>query len=216
MKIPALCKTYNGKKVLDLPPFELNRGEITSIIGSNGSGKTTLARILAGIEKSDDKISLSESCRVGFMPQKSIAFRMSTEKNILLGGSDPSRAEELMRALSLNAIAKNPGKKLSGGETARMALARILMGHYDLLILDEPTASMDMESTLASERLIRTYCSDENCSILLVTHSLAQARRLSDEVLYLQKGKLVESGPAQKVLNDPGQEETKIFLDFYG
>lgn len=216
MNIPALSKTYNGKKVLDLPSFELTRGNVTAVIGSNGSGKSTLAKILAGIEKSDAKTSFSEIGRIGFMPQKSIAFRMSTEKNILLNGNDPDRARSLMQALSLNEIANSRAKKLSGGETARMALARLLMGRYDLLILDEPTASMDMESTLASEQLIRTYCREENCALLLITHSLAQAKRIADSVMFLQKGNLIESGPAEKILYAPDRDETKEFLEFYG
>ena len=76
-------------------------------------------------------------------------------RNVLLNGGDPARAEELLRALGLETLARQRAWKLSGGETAKMALCRILMGRYGLLILDEPTAALDMESTLAAEELIR-------------------------------------------------------------
>ena len=141
---------------------------------------------------------------------------MSTEKNILTNGTDRTRAAELMKTLSIDALAKQSAKKLSGGETARMALCRILMRRYDLLILDEPTAAMDMESTLAAEQLIRETCKETGCAVLLITHSVSQARRIADRVLVLHQGKLVEQGATETVLSSPSKEETRRFLDFYG
>ena len=141
---------------------------------------------------------------------------MSTEKNILLNGSDPARAAELMKALGIDTLARQSAKKLSGGETARMALCRILMGRYDLLILDEPTAAMDMESTLAAEDLIRETCDRQGCAVLLITHSIQQARRVADRVIVFDQGRLVEEGPGNRVLGEPQQEQTRRFLEFYG
>ena len=104
----------------------------------------------------------------------------------------------------------------SGGETARMALCRILMKRYELLILDEPTAAMDMESTLAAEGLIRRYCTETGCGVLLITHSISQARRIADRVIVLHQGRLIEQGESVQVLSKPKQEKTKSFLEFYG
>lgn len=216
MILPPISKTYQGKKVLDFPGCELESGTITAVIGANGSGKTTLAKVLAGIEKSDLKKPVLKDCTIGYMPQKSIAFRMSTEKNILQNGMDRERAVSLMDSLNLTGLAKSPAHKLSGGETAKMALARLLIRNYDLLILDEPSASMDMESTLAAEQLIREYCFREQSAVLVITHSLKQAQRLAGQVLFLHQGKLIESGPADKILSSPDSEETRKFLDFYG
>ena len=106
--------------------------------------------------------------------------------------------------------------KLSGGETARMALARLMMKSYDVVLLDEPTAAMDMETTILSEQLIADYVKRTDCALILVTHSLQQARRLAHEVLYFHKGKLLEQGDAAQVLSEPQKEETRKFLDFYG
>jgi len=121
-----------------------------------------------------------------------------------------------MKELGIDALAGQNAKKLSGGETARMALCRILMKRYELLILDEPTAAMDMESTLAAEGLIQKYCAETGCAVLLITHSIGQARRLSDRLLFLQGGKLIEQGQTSQLLSAPQCEETKRFLEFYG
>ena len=216
MKTIAFSKTYNKRVVLNLPELELPKGQITAVIGPNGSGKSTFAKILAGIEYADDKRPLLAGSLVGYLPQKSFPFRMSTEKNILQNGNDRARAAELMKALDIGGLAGQSAKKLSGGETARMALARLLMGQYDLLILDEPTSAMDMESTLASERLIADYCHKTGCAVLLITHSIQQARRMARQVAFLHQGKLIEQGETDVVLSKPSQAETKQFLDFYG
>ena len=217
MKISRFTKTYGSRIVLDVPEFELKKGSIYAIIGANGSGKSTMARILAGALSSDGGSSpLEKGISVGYMPQKSYAFRMTAEKNILLRGGDEKRAKELMQRLNIQGLAKNRADKLSGGETARMALARLMMGSYDLVILDEPTAAMDMESTALSEELIKDYRKETGCTMLLVTHSLRQARRLGDEAIFLHGGEIWEQGPVEKVLFSPEREETAKFLDFYG
>ncbi len=216
MKTKAFSKTYNRRTVLTLPELTLPEGKITAVIGANGSGKSTFAKILAGIEKADEAQPILSGVTVGYLPQKSFPFRMSTEKNILQNGKDPARAAELMKALGIDALAGQSAKKLSGGETARMALCRILMRRYDLLILDEPTTAMDMESTLAAEKLIRETCKEQNCALVLITHSISQARRIADRVIFLERGELVEQGAAGRVLTAPEREQTRRFLEFYG
>ena len=216
MKIFAFSKTYEDRCVLDFPGMEMQPGKIYAVIGANGSGKSTFAKILAGIAAADKRGRLAEPAAIGYMPQKNYAFRMSTRKNILLNGKDVSRAEKLMDAVQLRHLESKRADRLSGGETARMALARLMMKRYDLVILDEPTAAMDMETTLLSEELILEYVRETGCGVILVTHSLQQARRIADEVLYFHKGKLLESGPREQVLYAPRKGETRQFLEFYG
>ena len=103
---------------------------------------------------------------------------------------------------------------LAGGETARMALARLMMRFYDLVLLDEPTAAMDMETTLLSEKLIRQYVENSGCALILVTHSLQQARRIADEVWYFHKGKLLETGTKEQVLHTPQKAERSNSWNF--
>lgn len=216
MKIAPFSKTYEGRTVLDFPGMELQRGKIYAIIGANGSGKSTFAKILAGFLDADRKGKHLSEGIIGYMPQKNYAFRMSTKANILLNGQEEAKADALMDAIQIRHLENKRADKLSGGETARMALARLMMRAYDVVILDEPTAAMDMETTLLSENLIGEYVRETGCTLIMVTHSLQQARRIADEVLYFHKGKLLESGPKETVLYEPVMAETKKFLDFYG
>ncbi len=216
MKINALSKTYEGRKVLSSPAFELRGGEICVLVGANGSGKSSLAKAIAGVIADDNGAKpFDEKVNVGYTPQKSYAFRMSTLRNLTLAGGNEAEAMEMLERLGIAHLAKTPAKKLSGGESARMALGRVLMEKHELLILDEPTASMDMESTALSEALIMDYCKKSGAAILWVTHSLAQARRVADKAMFLRKGEMIEFGLAEKVLNAPEKEETREFLKFY-
>lgn len=214
MILPAFSKTYHGVKVLDFPGLELQPGKIYVILGANGSGKSTFAKIAAGILPADQKCRIPGS--VGYLPQKPYAFRMTLRKNILLTAGRPERADALMRTLSLTELKEKRADRLSGGETARMAMARLMMKRYDMVILDEPTAAMDMESTSAAEKLILKYVRETDCVLILVTHSLQQARRVADEAIYFHKGRLLENGPAEYVLYHPALAETRKFLEFYG
>lgn len=217
MKIEAFSKTYDGQYVLDFPGMELESGKIYAVIGANGSGKSTFAKCLAGIIPTDKKETIfTKKVSVGYMPQKSYAFAMSVEKNIALGGEDQVREAKLMQKLQITHLARKKANRLSGGETARMALARVLMKSFDIVILDEPTVAMDIETSSLSEELIKEYCKETGCALILVTHSLQQAKRIADEVLFFYRGRLLEAGTKEKVLYAPEQDKTKKFLEFYG
>ncbi|MGN1003077.1 MAG: ATP-binding cassette domain-containing protein [Oscillospiraceae bacterium] len=216
MKIRAFSKTF-GRWTLVFPSFELAGGSICAVIGANGSGKSTLARVLAGVLLADGKKEVFDiRPNIGYMPQKSYAFRMSTEKNLRLAGADRAEARRMLETLQIGHLSASRAKLLSGGETARMALGRVLVCPHELLILDEPTASMDVEATLLTEKLIRDYCREQSAAVLWVTHSLAQARRVADTALFLHKGQLWESGSADKLLRAPERDETRSFLAFFG
>ena len=192
MRTNAIRKTYKGRLVLDVPSLELEGGKIYSIVGANGSGKSTLAKILAGITDADE--GEGALANVGYMAQKSYAFNMSLEKNILINGDDKERCQKLMEALNISHLANNKAKTLSGGETAKMALARMMMKDYRVLILDEPTAAMDRESVSLAEELIKEYCKQTQCVTILITHSLEQAKRMSDEIIEIDYGKIKKRG----------------------
>lgn len=217
MKIQAFTKSYDGRRVLEVPELELEGGKIYGIIGANGSGKSTFAKVLAGVIPADEPgRKLEKGLSLGYMPQKNYAFRMSVKSNILLGRRDPRRAGELMQALGIEKLADKRARLLSGGETARMALARLMMRRFELLILDEPTAAMDMESSLLAEKLMEDYCRRSGCTLLLITHSLQQARRMADELLFFHQGRLLERGEKRRLLSSPAGPELRRFLDFYG
>lgn len=211
----AVKKTYRGRTVLDFPAFAWERGRVYAVIGANGCGKSTLCKLVAGVTAPDSG-SVAVGGSVGYMPQTSYAFALSVRKNVLLSGGDPARADTLLAALGMTALQNAPAHRLSGGETEKMALARVLMRRFDLLVLDEPTASMDTESTLAAERLIAGYARDRNAAVLLVTHAPAQAARIADEVLFLENGALVEHAPPKTLLASPADPRTARFLAFCG
>ena len=190
MRTNAIRKTYKGRLVLDMPSLDLEGGKVYSIVGANGSGKSTFAKILAGITDADEGEGALTG--VGHMAQKSYAFNMSLEKNILINGDDKERCKKLMEALNISYLACNKAKTLSGGETAKMALARIMMKDYKVLILDEPTAAMDRESVSLAEELIKEYCKQTQCVTILITHSLEQAKRMSDEIIEIDYGKFIK------------------------
>ncbi len=216
MNLFPFSKTFEGVKVLDFPGLELKEGTIYAVIGANGSGKSTFAKILSGIQRADQRGKYHNANTLGYMPQKNHAFRMGTKANLLLNGKDEARADQLLEAMQITHLAEKKAHRLSGGETARMALCRLMMKQYDLVILDEPTAAMDMEATSLAEAMILDYVKETGCTLILVTHSLQQARRIADEVLYFHKGQLAEHGEKNALLSSPSDARTKRFLDFYG
>lgn len=195
MILPALKKTYNGKLVLETSTITVPDGSIVAVCGHNGSGKSTMARILAGIIKDDSGKTIDLEQKVGYMCQASRPFRMSVRRNLLLNADkslskkeNHARADALIAALGMDEFSSKNAARLSGGQTERMALARVLMKRYDLLILDEPTASMDQHVIPAAEELILDYRNKNHCTIFLITHSAEQAKRLADLVINLEEG----------------------------
>lgn len=216
MILGGLKKSYGSRCVLNVDRLELSEGKIYAVIGANGSGKSTFAKLAAGIIKNDDGCVVHRDVSIGYMPQKSYAFRMSTEKNLLINGGDKQRMERLLTELGISEFRHEKANRLSGGETARMALARLFMKDYGLYILDEPCSAMDIESTLLAEKLICRRSKELGCVMLIITHSVNQALRIADEVLFLSEGRLTERGEARRVLLSPEDEKTKRFLEFYG
>lgn len=217
MKLAACSKTYEKVTVLRCPELTFEPGHICAVVGPNGSGKSTYAGLAAGAIVPDGGGRVAGAgITVRCMPQKSFPFRMTVERNIRLFGGDKKRAEELMEVLRLTGLRDRRAGALSGGETAKMSLARVLMKPCDLLILDEPTAAMDMESAVAAEELIDRYRREVGCAVLFVTHDLSQARRMTDDALFFYRGELWEKGPTRSILYDPEKAETRRFLDFYG
>ena len=216
MNVLAFSKTYDGVKVLNFPGMSFEKGRIYAILGANGSGKSTFAKILSGMLPSDQKKTVRLGSGLGYLPQKNYAFRMSVRDNLMLNGTDAARADALLDALQIRHLQHKKADRLSGGETARMALARIMMKSYNVLILDEPTAAMDIETTILSEKLIQQYVQETGCTLLMITHSLQQAKRIADELLFFHEGMLLEHGAKENLLTSPQTKELRQFLEFYG
>lgn len=184
-------KTYDGKVVLDIEHIEFCEKKIYAIVGENGSGKSTFAKIISGIEKSDNKIS--NKYRIGYMPQKPYIFDMSLEKNIRLGNSvSENKINEIIKDLDIEYLKGKNSKKFSGGEQQKVALARLLIDDYDIVVLDEPTSAMDEKSVIRSEEIIKKYL--KNKTIIIITHNMEQAKRMGVDIIKFSKGKILNNG----------------------
>ena len=221
IELRNVTKTYGGRCVLKIDSLVLETGKIYAAVGANGSGKSTLARIIAGALQPDagSKVRFEPGLRVGYMPQASYPFQLSVLSNVLLTSrdrkADTPRAMALLEELGIDNLAKKKASRLSGGETARMALARLLMKENDILVLDEPAAALDIHATQKAEEIIRRYRDENNCTVFLVTHSLKQAERMADELLFMHEGELAERGSCKEMLLSPKDARTKQFFDFY-
>lgn len=220
MRIERTIKRYGEKTALSVEALAFRYGEICAVMGENGSGKTTLARIAADVLKPDAGGRVLEKGEtIGYMPQKSYAFYGTLARNVALGspaGRFDERCHELVSKLGLSSLERAKAKALSGGETARMALARVLAGTWSFLVLDEPTAALDIPSTLAAEQLLKAYRDETGAGMLVVTHSVSQARRLADRIVFLSGGVVVEDGPTEQSLAHPSTPEFAQFLAFLG
>ncbi len=215
-------KTYGKKTVLSVDRLTLEEGKFYAIIGANGSGKSTLLRLLDSQLKADVKQVKAEGHTFAYMPQSVYAFSLSVKRNIMLacGGMNRSAAKQrglyLAHCLGLEDLLTKNAARLSGGETQRVALARTLMSLSNTLLLDEPTAAMDVEqATLAVDLLKREHQRNGN-TVIMVTHSFKQAEQLADEILFFSHGKLTERGTPQELLNNPQTAEARAFINFNG
>lgn len=211
---------YAARVILDIPRLSFEPGKRYALIGVNGSGKTTLLRLLAGSLLPDTgEIRNVPRAEMGYMPQSPYAFDFSVLKNVeiaLAGFPDAEKlANKALKAVGMNALAHSRGNRLSGGETQRMAFARMIARPRKLLLLDEPTSSTDIRGTDQIEKTLLRYTADTGCTVILSTHSPAQALRLAEVIIYLDEGKVIEIAPAEALLNHPRHERTRLFLQHW-
>ena len=191
----------------------LSEGKIYAIIGNNGSGKSTLLNVLAKQIRFEGEITLPGN--VVYMTQAAYNFDFSVKQNVLLfvPKKDVQKrqdAERMMKEIGLDGLAKKNANKLSGGEGQKTALLRTLMQDAKVLLLDEPTSSMDVTSTKIAEKLVLEYQKKTGCTVFIVTHSVAQAETIADEIFFFDSGKLVEHG--KDIVQNPESEQLKTYL----
>lgn len=229
LNVNGLRKTYGDRTVLDADGLTLESSRAYALVGPNGSGKSTFLKVLSGIiDQTAGSVDVlgdvtRDALWVGYMPQKSYVFGFSVLKNIsmALDGKGLSRdeaQERAMRALEevgMRSFADKRGSGLSGGEAQRVALARMLVQDLDVLLLDEPTASMDITGTLLVEEALARYRERTGCLLVVATHAPSQARRIAPETVMLASGRVVEFGPTERVLSNPESEEGQEFLSYW-
>jgi len=210
----------HGRKVLDVARLDIPAGGITVILGPNGAGKSVLLRLLHGIlQPSGGAVAFpghAGTPRQAMVFQRPVLLRRSVAANIAfaLRAEDNSAdsVEVLLDRGGLTGMAGQAARTLSGGEQQRLALVRALATRPEILFLDEPTASLDPGSTLAIEEMIEATAA-AGTKAILVTHNIAQARRLGSDLIFCHGGAVVETGPADTVLDDPKSPEARDFLE---
>ena len=204
----------------------LEYGSRTVILGANGAGKSVLLRLCHGLlQPTSGEVrwhtpeTPGAPRRQAMVFQRPVLFRRSVLGNMTfaLGLAGVPRAERRERALAaldrvgLASLAERPARVLSGGEQQRLALARAWSLQPEVLFLDEPTANLDPGATREIEAVIEAIHA-AGTKIVLVTHNLGQARRLGDEVLFLDRGRLVERTAIDRFFQQPASAEAAAFL----
>ena len=207
---------YGERVALEVPRLEIPRGKVTAIVGANGAGKTTLLHLLGFIEPPrtgritffDKDVAPEEALdfrrRVGLLLQDPYLFHTSVLANVEWGLKlrrvpVKERRERAMRALEqvgLSGFERRAAPALSGGESKRLALARVLALETDVLLLDEPMSHMDRESAGRTEQVIRELNRERGVSVLLASPDILWAQALTDNVLSLHDGKIVPASLA--------------------
>ncbi len=226
LRLDGVCFDAGGARLIHDISFTLTAGPRTVILGPNGAGKSLILRLChgllrpsAGTVRWSDSGGVLPPRRQAMVFQTPVMLRRSAAANIayalsLNGFSGSRRGEFVAEALGrvgLEALAHRPARVLSAGEQQRLALARAWALEPEVLFLDEPTANLDPTATRAIEETIDTM-RRSGTKIVMTTHDLGQARRLSDEVLFLHRGRLVEHGPSDAFFAAPQSREVATFL----
>jgi tungstate transport system ATP-binding protein len=202
-------------------------GTRTVVLGANGAGKSVLLRVCHGLLRPttgsvrwNTPEAPGAPRRQAMVFQRPVLFRRSVLGNITFAlglagvarSERPGRARAALARAGLEALADRPARLLSGGEQQRVALARAWSLQPEVLFLDEPTANLDPGATREVEAVIEAI-HRAGTKIVLVTHNLGQARRLGDEVLFLDRGRLVERSPVERFFLQPASAEAAAFLE---
>lgn len=210
-----LAKRYDSKTVLDIKDISFEKGVIYGLLGPNGAGKTTLLEIMAflltpttgGVEFEDRKVEFYKGDliklrkKVVLVQQHPIMFSTSVFSNIefpmKIRKVPPEvrkrTVEELLKLVGMEDFRDAKAHRLSGGETQRVAIARALACFPSVILLDEPTASVDVENQIIIERIIRDISRKNGITVILTTHDLIQASRVTDKYIFLYEGRLARS-----------------------
>jgi tungstate transport system ATP-binding protein len=225
MVLDEVSFAAGGVTILDRVSLAFAAGAPAVLIGPNGAGKTTLLRLLMGlVAPVRGRVTWggredAESTHRAIMFQRPAMLRRSAAGNIryaLAAAGVPrakraSRVDELAAIVGLAKLGGRPARKLSGGEQQRLALARALAKDPQILLLDEPTASLDPAATKAIEDVVRAVAA-RGIKVVMSTHDLAEAKRLAGEIVLMHRGRVIESGPADTFFADPRTEEARRFM----
>ncbi len=207
LRLENVCKSYHKNLVLEDISFSVNRGQTVTLIGPNGAGKSTLMKISLGIlEASSGKVYRDKSITIGYMPQK-VMIDEVLPLNVrdflyLRPNTTYADVEQALETVRLCELANQPVQSASGGEMQRILLARAILGHPDLLVLDEPVQGIDIMGQQEIYGLIAKIRDDTGCGVLMISHDLHLVMASTDQVICLNRH-ICCSGSPEFIRQDP-------------
>jgi len=226
LALDALSYAARGIRIIDAVSVELGPGSRTVILGPNGAGKSVLLRLCHGLLAPSmgavrwrGPYAGDPHQRQAMVFQRPVMLRRSALDNVAYGlklagmgrRARRARASDMLERIGLASLAERPARMLSVGEQQRLALARAWALDPEVLFLDEPTASLDPGAVRAVEEIIEAIHRG-GAKIVMTTHNLGQARRLADEILFLDRGRIVERAAADRFFAAPTTPEAAAFL----
>ena len=240
IEVINLKKQFGNNLILDDINFTINKGEAVSLIGPSGSGKSTVLRCIADLETLtggkilieghnlqdkgiDKKIKKELLLKTGMIFQNFNLFpHMTVKDNIvktlrIVKKTDVKKAEEIagkvLETVGLADKKDNFPNELSGGQKQRVAIARGLALEPDILLFDEPTSALDPELVKEVLDIIRKLKKERKMTMLIVSHEMKFVREISDEVIVMENGKILEKGSVEKIFENPETQRVKEFLN---
>ena len=240
IEVINLKKQFGNNLILDDINFTINKGEAVSLIGPSGSGKSTILRCIADLETLtggkilieghnlqdkgiDKKIKKELLLKTGMIFQNFNLFpHMTVKDNIaktlrIVKKTDVKKAEEIaekvLETVGLADKKDNFPNELSGGQKQRVAIARGLALEPDILLFDEPTSALDPELVKEVLDIIRKLKKERKITMLIVSHEMKFVREISDEVIVMESGKILEKGTVEKIFENPETQRVKEFLN---
>ena len=231
LEVIELSKIYNNKEAVKNISFKVNKNEIMGILGPNGCGKTTTIGMILGLLKpSNGKVLINgieiESKRVDLLndlnfisPYIELPKKLTVKQNLEVYGrlydikDIKMKIEYLSEKLRLNEIINKITGELSSGQKNRVSLAKSIINDPKVLLLDEPTASLDPETGDFVRDFIENYQKENGTSILLASHNMAEVERLCSSVLMMNKGSIIDRGNPNELIKKHGRKNMEeVFL----
>ncbi|SFL94665.1 ATP-binding cassette domain-containing protein [Methylorubrum salsuginis] len=219
IRLDGVSLSLGGRPILDRLTFDVPARGVTALIGPNGAGKSVTLRVIDGLLRPDSGAVRVGPGRTAFVFQRTALIRASAAANVALALgplklSRRDRRERVAAALARVGLFERAGDaatRFSGGEQQRLALARAWALRPTLLLLDEPTASLDPAATAVVEDLVAEMAR-AGTAVLLVSHNLGQVARLAERAIVLDAGRAVEQGPTRTILPSPRTPEARAYL----
>ena len=207
----------NGRVILNIPHAIIPADRITACIGPNGAGKTTFLKLLDGLIKPDTgTVSYSFANKTALVLHHTPIIKASTRANISMVRDADSTItagdiEQVIEQVGLGTLVSSPAHKLSAGERQKLCLGRAILQKPNLVLLDEPTANLDPNTTEQVEEIIRTF-DVQNTDVIFSSHQLAQVQRLAQYIIFIDHGEIKEKGPVGPFFLNPQTQAAKRYL----